>query len=129
MNAAAASSSSLPPEPPVPSEFPDNCWASGLDARVALQLWIDRPGLPYTAPLVAEVTISALQQLFGCVGGAVLFEVLDCDGVTGRAEVAVDSKDTSKLQAAAACLTTYSGSAASLRVLSIAKAPDQHAAV
>lgn len=56
---------------------------------ICLRRWIERPKLAYSEALVAEAITSALQQLFGCVGGAVLFEVLDCDGTTGRSQIAI----------------------------------------
>lgn len=73
----------------------------------------------YTAPFVRDAIISAAQQLFGCIGGAFLFELVDVDVKTGRATILLDPRDVKKLHAAAACLTSFGGVAASLKVLSI----------
>ena len=54
----------------------------------------------YTAPLLRDVITSALQQLFGSVGGALLFEVLHCD-TEGQASIALDARSVRELQAAA----------------------------
>lgn len=47
-----------------------------------------------TAALVSEAISSALQQLFGYIGGAVLFEVVDADAISGRTTVLLDQRCT-----------------------------------
>lgn len=53
---------------------------------------IEQPGLACTEALVADAITRALQRLFGCIGGAVLFEVIDCESATGVSTIAVDSR-------------------------------------
>jgi hypothetical protein len=47
-----------------------------------------------TAALVSDAISGALQQLFGYIGGAVLFEVVDADADSGRATVLLDRRCT-----------------------------------
>lgn len=47
-----------------------------------------------TAALVSSAISGALQQLFGYIGGAVLFEVVDADAASGRAKVLLDQRCT-----------------------------------
>jgi hypothetical protein len=55
---------------------------------------VEGPGLVCTAALVTDAISGALQQLFGYIGGAVLFEVVDADAHSGRATVLLDQRCT-----------------------------------
>lgn len=92
---------------------------AGTDACITVHLRAAGPGVVCTAPLVTDAISGALQQLFGYIGGAVLFEVVDADASSGRATVLLDQRDVQKVQAAAACFTTLGGAPASLRVVAI----------
>ena len=43
---------------------------------------------------MSDAISGALQQLFGYIGGAVLFEVVDADASSGRAKILVDQRCT-----------------------------------
>ena len=53
---------------------------------------VEGPGVVCTAALVTDAISGALQQLFGYIGGAVLFEVVDADANSGRATVLLDQQ-------------------------------------
>jgi hypothetical protein len=45
-----------------------------------------------TAALVSDAISGALQQLFGYIGGAVLFKVVDADADSGQARILLDQR-------------------------------------
>lgn len=53
---------------------------------------IHQRGVEYQPTLILGAVNAALKQLFGSIGGAVLFEVLDCDSASGKATITADAR-------------------------------------
>ncbi len=53
---------------------------------------IQRADVVYSPSLLHSVLSTALDSLFGCIGGAILFEVANCDAKSGKAIVILDAR-------------------------------------
>lgn len=88
-------------------------------AVLQLKLSIDKEGVQCDRLLLHAVIASALVQLFGKIGGALWFDVISCDSLTGSGTLRIDHRDISKLTAAAACVSELGGAPARAQVLSV----------
>jgi hypothetical protein len=65
---------------------------ASLYSRVDARRHVQGASAVCTAALVSDALNGALQQLFGYIGGAVLFEVVAADAESGRARIIVDHR-------------------------------------
>mmetsp|Transcript_4927 Transcript_4927/g.12573 ORF Transcript_4927/g.12573 Transcript_4927/m.12573 type:complete len:128 (-) Transcript_4927:373-756(-) len=99
--------------------------SASVYVKVNMHLGALDGGARLSAEVAADVTKAALTQSFGCVHGAVPFDVVFAveAGAGGEGEPAavikVDARDRERLLAALALLSAYKGSACALRVTQV----------